>query len=170
MTDPRPPLRLSAVVAIVGLAVLQVLVILFVLADLHARHDQTSRDITAAKNAAIAAADEETLAKVCALAAKIPNPPVSEAYEKALGCPPVKIGGSSMPSSVWPSPPSTAPASPPTGSAAGPGPTVTPSAASRVGSRPALTPSPAPTGTTTPTRSPSPTHIACLLGSLVCIG
>lgn len=166
MTDARPPLRLSAVVAIVALAVLQLLVILFVLADLRARHDQTNRDIAAAKNAAIATADAETLAKVCALAAKIPDPPVSEAYEKALGCPPVKVGGSSSP----PPPTVTAPAPERTGSAARPGPAITPTPASRVGTRPAPTPSPTATTTTTPSPTPSPTPLLCVLRPIVQIG
>lgn len=112
---------------------------------------QTAADIAAAKAAAIAAADAETLAKVCALAEKIPNPPVSVAYEKALGCPPVKVPESSM------SPPQVS--VPPAGTSHMSSPGARSTGGTAVSRSPAL---PRPTPTPTPSPTPPPPFRVCL--------
>lgn len=167
-TDPDRGDGLGITVAIVLLGAGVILAVTMCALTFISFRQQTDRDIAAAKNAAIQTADAETLAKVCALAAKIPDPPVSEAYEKALGCPPVKVGPSAM---------STPPAVPTTSvPPAGPNRLVFPGRTNSTGGtapspRPGLTsPQPRPSRTPSPSMSPTTPPLLCVLRPIVQIG
>lgn len=159
MSDRREDGWLIVAIVLVGLGVLAVIgLTIFGVkenADQRAQgRTTTTQDIAEAKAAAIAAADAETVRKVCLLVAAIPDPPIGARYALALGCPP-KIATDRTPS-VAPSS-SVPPAGP--NRLESPGRTNTTGGTAPTSPRPTASPSASPQ----PSMTPTPPTLLCVL-------
>lgn len=188
MTTPnrteRPPLRISATVAIVLLAILVLLSIVFGAVNYQRtnnlthkyneqsiqRNEQTKQEADARSAQTKRETDAEVLMKICYFVGLVPPSAARDKYASEIGCTPGMLTGPPPSVSMTPSPSATRSAPKPSVTAQGfvsPLPTVW-SSPSRPTTAPTLTPTPSPSSTQPCLVTVPSTCGAGLLGILCC--